>query len=241
MDIFHCKCWFSEAKDDASDFHVEHFRPKLKVEKLKSKIPSFSEEERTTWGASEKENNDEGYWWLAFDWTNYLISGSKINSSYKRNYFPLKKGSFIAYKNSVNIYNENVILLNPTIKEDSELIDFNENGMVIPKINDSDNYWKNIRTVVSINVYGLNKIESLKKGRKTIWKECYDVIKKTNEKYEKSLYSDSDELLKELANDFSYFSNKLKEKIDIKSRYSAVAMACLNSCGYEWINDFILM
>ena len=95
LDIFHHKCCFSEAIDEVSDYHIEHFRPKLKVQKLKFSTPKFSEAERTTWRATEKDNKDTGYWWLAFDWTNYLISGSKINSTYKQNYFPLKNGSFM--------------------------------------------------------------------------------------------------------------------------------------------------
>ena len=70
LEKFGEKCWYSEAADSVSPIHVDHYRPKSSVEDDASKEKS------------------EGYWWLAFDWTNYRISGHVINSK-KGNYFPL--------------------------------------------------------------------------------------------------------------------------------------------------------
>ena len=43
------KCWYSEAKEVYSYYHVDHFRPKSE------------------------------YWWLAFDWKNYRLAGQVGN------------------------------------------------------------------------------------------------------------------------------------------------------------------
>ena len=48
-ELSHGKCWYSEAHELFSYYHVDHFRPK----KL--------------------------YWWLAYDWKNYRLCGSVGN------------------------------------------------------------------------------------------------------------------------------------------------------------------
>ena len=58
------KCWYTEAKDIASHYHVDHFRPKNETKKLVKNCTIKS------------TNNDEPYWWLAFDWENYKLSTS---------------------------------------------------------------------------------------------------------------------------------------------------------------------
>ncbi|MFM9951814.1 MAG: hypothetical protein ACKV1O_28040 [Saprospiraceae bacterium] len=66
------KCCFSEAKFVGDDSHVEHFRPKGRVDDYpngKSYYP--------------------GYYWIAYEWSNLFLCKSRINSSCKRNFFPL--------------------------------------------------------------------------------------------------------------------------------------------------------
>jgi hypothetical protein len=48
------KCWYCEEKTARFTYHVDHFRPKGRV-KDKGRDPEL------------------GYWWLAFDYRNYLI------------------------------------------------------------------------------------------------------------------------------------------------------------------------
>ncbi len=70
------KCCFSESKFTRDYPNVEHFRPKGKIDpypKGKSEYP--------------------GYYWLAYNWDNLFLCKSAINSSDKRNYFPLMNGS----------------------------------------------------------------------------------------------------------------------------------------------------
>ncbi len=47
--LSHGKCWYSEAREVYSYYHVDHFRPKSE------------------------------YWWLAFDWKNYRLAGQVGN------------------------------------------------------------------------------------------------------------------------------------------------------------------
>lgn len=63
------KCWYTEAHDIASVYHVDHFRPKNETKKLKKDC------------RIETDNNDEAYWWLAFAWENYRLSGNIPNTS----------------------------------------------------------------------------------------------------------------------------------------------------------------
>lgn len=65
------KCWFTEARDTASHFDLEHFRPK-KVAR------NFDGTER------------DGDWWLAFDYTNYRLAGNVPNRK-KGGWFPLSR------------------------------------------------------------------------------------------------------------------------------------------------------
>ena len=58
------KCWYSEAPDAVSDWHVDHFRPKKRA-------------------LDEDKTEHDGYHWLAFDWKNYRIAGSYSNSPHK--------------------------------------------------------------------------------------------------------------------------------------------------------------
>ena len=80
------KCWYCEAKEDRSDYHVDHFRPKKRVMLLDGTAC-------------------DGYWWLAFDWTNYRIACSYCNSPHtgedgiargKSDSFPLRDERFRA-------------------------------------------------------------------------------------------------------------------------------------------------
>ena len=86
LEMSHGKCWYSEAPDAVSDWHVDHFRPKSRS----------LDADRTIY---------PGYDWLAFDWRNYRIAGSYPNSPHKDDsgdtrgkwdYFPLVPGTFRA-------------------------------------------------------------------------------------------------------------------------------------------------
>src|SRR5262249_41731985 len=66
LEMSHGKCWYSEAPDAVSDWHVDHFRPKKRA-------------------LDHDKTEHEGYAWLAFDWKNYRIAGSYPNSPHQDN------------------------------------------------------------------------------------------------------------------------------------------------------------
>ena len=67
---------------------VEHFRPKAYCQALS---PSKNRDDYGGQppGRSNVGPATEGYWWLAYDWNNYLLSCNRCNSSWKRNQFPV--------------------------------------------------------------------------------------------------------------------------------------------------------
>lgn len=139
------KCWYSEAIVQQGQSHVEHYRPKGKV-------------------AGEQHS---GYWWRAFDWTNYRISHPTSNfriTDYltgklagKGTYFPLKDGSPRATCEADEQYEEPV-LLDPTNPRDCRLLSFDlTSGKPIPTMSAEKDKWRNERAVVSIKLYHLDE------------------------------------------------------------------------------------
>ncbi len=93
------KCCFSEVKFDRDYPNVEHFRPKGRVDPFPYGEPEYP-----------------GYYWLAYNWSNLLLCKSAINSSNKRNYFPLQQGSERKKNHNESII-ENPILIDPSIED----------------------------------------------------------------------------------------------------------------------------
>jgi uncharacterized protein (TIGR02646 family) len=99
---FQRKCAYCESAVDVSQFgDVEHFRPKLKV-------------------TDEKDNEirHPGYYWLAYDWQNLLISCIKCNQATgKYNRFPVI-GTHA--QSPAEIANEKPLLINSTSSNDED-------------------------------------------------------------------------------------------------------------------------
>ncbi len=98
------KCCYTERRRDKKlDRDVEHFRPKAEV----TEAP-----------------NHTGYWWLAYDWDNLLISTKFNNTINKANHFPMLDGGQRAFKETDDIANERPALINPAIEDPSKYITF---------------------------------------------------------------------------------------------------------------------
>ena len=110
------KCWYCEAEEIRSDMPVDHFRPKGKV---------------------DEDGEHEGYWWLAFDWTNYRCACTFCNS--KRNFvesqggkgnrFPIFNNDDRANSCDDNHHHESPAILDPCDPDDDNLLWFDEDGM----------------------------------------------------------------------------------------------------------------
>lgn len=211
------KCWYSEARDKVSDYHVDHFRPKFRAKNL------------------DKSERD-GYWWLAFEWKNYRISGSICNSLHcgadgethgKADYFPLKDGSIPVTGPDGDLGSEEIYLLDPTNPRDPSLLSFEETGNSIP-VADEDT-WDFERADITIKILHLNYIQ-LVEGRKKIWAKCRFLMKIANSI--KTQEEGSEEVIDEI-------SEALKKVASPISELSSSARACLLSSGNIWAKDLV--
>jgi hypothetical protein len=246
------KCWISEAKESVSPYTIEHFRPKSSVTRVGLKvlkdadINRFVEQARRDWLTSRPKNKGLGYWWLAFNYRNFRICGSRINNT-KGTRFPLFHGSKVCYTENQDITEEQVVLLDPTNEEDPKLITFDPDGSVNPASDLDENNFH--RSLVSITIYGLNAIPPLVEHRKTKWEDCLNLIKDINSYYpviEPFIYSDVESVLPpHIQTQLGRFNSKieqLRSYISPESEFSAVAKTCLLSYKmvYNWINDYVL-
>jgi uncharacterized protein (TIGR02646 family) len=200
------KCWYSEAKERYSYYHVDHFRPKKR--------------------ALDNNGSDMGgYWWLAFCWKNYRICGAVGNT---------KKGDrFFVRANKANTYTDNIddeiiYFLDPTVIDDPLKISFIDTGKAIPSSTNSTD-WDYIRADYTITNLDLN-CEPLVDGRKSLWasiilkiREIQNLINKNNINPSASNKVLIGAKLKELKNSASP-----------QSEFSATASTCLRSSGLEW-------
>jgi uncharacterized protein (TIGR02646 family) len=77
----------------SSGLDVDHFRPK---------------------GAVDGDENHGGYWWLAYDFSNYLLGCTVCNQKRKRSRFPLEAGADrVTYGTRHTIQSERRVLLDP--------------------------------------------------------------------------------------------------------------------------------
>jgi len=107
----HNKCCYCERKEEGD---VEHFRPKAKVSQ------------------GEGEPKQIGYFWLAYDWENFLFSCKICNQSYKKDYFPLADNTKRATPSSRNLSAEEPLLINPATENPEDFLDF-EGEFIVAK------------------------------------------------------------------------------------------------------------
>lgn len=208
------KCWYSEAPDAVSDWHVDHFRPKKRA----------LDEDRTV---------HEGYHWLAFDWMNYRIAGSYPNSPHrsdegqtrgKWDFFPLARGSVRASWENRDCSQEICLLLDPTNPRDPKLMTFDERGHPIP----TTPYLGVVRQRVETTVRLLNLDHArLVRARKQIWRETVDWI----EEFRQSCPESFDECTACDHKRLGRMIEKVGELTGPGSRYAATARACLRVNG----------
>lgn len=96
----HYKCCFCESKFAHISYgDVEHFRPK----------GGYKQNE------TDKDLVKPGYYWLAYDWNNLLVSCTLCNQKYKANLFPLLDDSKRAKNHHATLADETPLLINPTL------------------------------------------------------------------------------------------------------------------------------
>lgn len=219
--LSHGKCWYTEAKEIASRYDMDHFRPKKKTICLK-------EDSNCNVKTS---NNVEGYWWLTFDWQNYRMS-CKVSNTTKGNYFPLLKGTS-AVKPFGNVDDEEVGLLDPTNQYDVMLIGFGLDGKVYPTCTNI-NSWDAQRVMLSKRVYNLDFFTLVEERIKLqqLCKRKIEGILRAQRIYESNKTKDSRAELKEKV-------QELKDMTKPEAELSAVARNYIRNYHEEFIRNIV--
>jgi len=165
------KCWYCETSTKGFPGDIDHYRPKKGV---------------------EEAPDHEGYWWLAFEWRNWRFVCRFCNSENKdhetgevggkANQFPLLDNdesrrikSREEYEEYEDLWRERSALLDPTVREDTDLITFTSEGVAVPAEKD-ERLVKHKRAKVSIKVYHLDR-SSLNNSRKKIYIKAEKLVK----------------------------------------------------------------
>ncbi|MBK7071128.1 MAG: hypothetical protein IPH44_02395 [Myxococcales bacterium] len=92
----HGKCGYCESYvAGTQDADVEHYAPKHAVADVSDDPTTWGDEARPgvanlrTGSRATIERSKTGYWWRAYDWTNYLFACTVCNRKYKETVFPL--------------------------------------------------------------------------------------------------------------------------------------------------------
>ena len=214
LEMSHGKCWYSEAPDAVSDWHVDHFRPKNRAR-------------------DEDSTAHEGYAWLTFDWKNYRIAGSYSNSPHhdhegttrgKWDFFPLAHGCVRANWANRACTHEICLILDPAKKNDPKLMTFDEEGLPIPS--DPSNAITKKKVEVTIHYLYLDS-PRLVAARKRKWRETSDWI----EEYHNVCPPDYAACTPQDFNRFERHLTRLSGITGPNAAYASTARACLRANG----------
>lgn len=148
------KCWYCESRENRSDLAVDHFRPKNGVKECALHC---------------------GYWWLAFEPSNYRFACDFCNSLHenenagkslgKSTHFPLLDEGTRVFDPTGRLDDEQEALLDPTQPLDPGLLGFLDDGTAVPQYSKDASALFNKRAVVSIDVYNLNDVRICEERR----------------------------------------------------------------------------
>lgn len=201
------KCWYTEVKHGADYPEVEHFRPKKSVKNENSVVVS------------------DGYYWLAFNLTNYRISKGMPNRK-KGTFFPVVDGARRAITHTECHLDERPWFLDPLAPRDHLLLSFNDNGKAVPEIGVTR--LQKIRVSFTIKHFGLNH-GLLNRRRKEVWKTSRQLYAKycrltLNAEVKGSMKAEAkaEEALEQIIN-----------LIKPSAEFSSVAKSALKSTGQQ--------
>jgi hypothetical protein len=181
-----------------SAYHVDHYRPKGRVKDLDG-------------------NESDGYWWLAFEWTNYRICGQLINVK-KLDVFPVVEGPRAIPDYAGSLQLEAPLLIDP-VTENARLISYeaDEDACIATPTHGIDGTDEQ-RAKATIELLGLNIRARLNTKRRDHWDKCMLAIAD----YQGATGPDA---LRRV-----YRANavrKLREMIAYKEEFSSVVEACI--------------
>jgi hypothetical protein len=186
--VFHDKCWYTEAPQSmaGTDSDVDHFRPKKAVKGVKK--------------AASGEKHP-GYWWLAFDPTNYKFSCIYANRARKDiatgkvggkvDEFPISNETKRCWCDTDDINNEQPLLINPCKQTEVALLMFADNGEVISRYTKKQKPRLFAKADTSRRLYNLN-YSGFVKARLAIREDIMGHIEDAQRYYNKLETADPD-------------------------------------------------
>ena len=161
------KCWYTEAQRIGTHNDVDHFRPKGAVKNKRGNLVS-----RMIRGL---KCNHSGYWWLAYELSNYRYSciySNRLNGNGgKSDFFPLEDEATRAWTPACDYSNENITLLDPCNKLDVRLIVFDQTpGYASPRYTKDQNPTSFEKFQLSQKIYNLNE-KTIKGARLSVLTE----------------------------------------------------------------------
>lgn len=199
------KCWYTEAQEAVSSFHVDHYRPKGRAKDLDG-------------------GTCEGYWWLAFDWNNYRICGQLINVK-KQDLFPITEGvRAICDDDGVSLQLEAPLVIDPKT-EQARLISYEKEddsclAVASGGISSAD---KN-RADQTIDILGLNRRDRLTQKRTDFWDKCLQSIADYQG-------AEGPQAIRWVYQALAL--RRIKEMVAYAAEFSSVAEACVRKKGPE--------
>lgn len=208
------KCWYSEAREIYSHYHVDHFRPKLEA------VDTFN----------DKNSNKDGYWWMAFEYTNYRLSGS-VGNVKKSNHFAVKSN----YANCPedDISDEVIYFLDPTRPNDYKKLTVDEFGVIKPS-NPNKTSWDNIKATYTIEYLHLY-YPDLQEERRNKWKKTKILMDNID-------IADAELNLNPSASKehkYNSLIEEMRKMIAPCEELSATVRACLKASRKDWALDLL--
>lgn len=154
----HQKCWYCEAKSFRAPCEVDHFRPKLGTTSSRIRVVGH-----------------EGYYWLAYNWTNFRLSCIRCNRKEKDesrilhgkgNDFAVQDETRRCLNEAGNIQDETPTLLDPCCRDDTTLLANCIDGEVKPAARPGT--WEYERARYTIDILGFNSYEVPEQKRKQL-------------------------------------------------------------------------
>ncbi|MCL1665787.1 hypothetical protein M2T78_16090 [Elizabethkingia ursingii] len=220
------KCWYSEALEVMSDRDVDHFRPKNKAKNING----------------IDRGDEDGYWWLAYDYENYRFSSQYSNQRRKHKfdktkdtggkgiYFPLFAGSPVA-KTKPTCFDEHIMLLDPCDEDDPSLLTFNSKGEAIPNVNAVLDVNERVRVEVSIKLYNLDQA-TLVELRERVWDSCQRLIDEI-----RKITSDSQGVGTYGRARVKFLKDEIRKMTKREIELSAVAISCCEENGLHILTE----
>jgi hypothetical protein len=233
--LSHYKCWYCETPIIRDDLVVDHYRPKGKI--------------------FEEPEEDEGYWWLAFDAINFRLACKYCNElrndvigktrGGKGTHFPLLEGSVRATAEDRDLSNEFPVILDPLRAVDVGYLIFLSDSQAWPKFDPEVNLVAFKRAKDTIVILHLNQAR-LRKGRGQVCNQVAEAIDRCDIAYRRYLRRSAahDEAATAEAREaYADAIQRLDDFLKDSSSYAAAARSVLRQArgqdGREWLEELL--